>query len=247
MSAIAIAKREVRAYFSSPTAYVVLLAWVYVTGLSFYLLMSFSASQDSVGGSDNPLTLFFGGTVLFWLPVLVFAPVMTMRLFAQERATGTLEPLLTAPVGEWAITTGKFLAAMFFWIALWIPSLFYVWIVTRYGSIDAGAVAASYLGIFGIGLFYMSWGMLMSALAPTQIVAAILCFLVHGLFFVAGIGQFVYQGEGREILSYVSVWTHMSDFARGIVDTRYLVFQVTMSALAFVLTTQVLAFRRLRG
>ncbi|MBX3250632.1 MAG: ABC transporter permease subunit [Myxococcales bacterium] len=242
-----IAKREVRSYFSSPVAYVVLLAWIYVSGLSFYTMVYWFAGNPSTGGSDNPLTLFFGGTVLFWLPLLVFAPVMTMRLFAQERTSGTLEALLTSPVGEVAIVTGKLMAAMVFWITLWVPSLLYVWIVSRYGDVDLGTVASSYLGILGIGFFYMSWGMLMSALAPSQIVAAILTFLVLGLLFTAGIMQFVVYDDFREVLGYVSVWSHMSDFAKGIVDSRWLSFYATMTALAFYLTVRAVSWRRVRG
>lgn len=239
-----IAKREVRSYFTSPVAYVVLLAWTFVSGLSFYTLVYWFAGNPSTGGSDNPLTLFFGGTVLFWVPLLVFAPVMTMRLFAQEKTSGTLEALLTSPISEVSIVAGKLMAAMVFWITLWIPSLLYVWIVSRYGDVDLGAIAASYLGIFGIGLFYMSWGMLMSAIAPNQIVAAILAFLVLGLLFTAGIMQFVVHDETRELLGYLSVWMHMSDFAKGVVDTRWLTFDLTMTGLAFWLTVRVVSWRR---
>ena len=242
-----IAKREIRSYFTSPIAYVVLLAWVFVTGLSFYTLVFWFAGRPSTGGSDNPLTLFFGGTVLFWLPLLVFAPVMTMRLFAAERAAGPLEPLMTAPVSELGIVAGKYLAANVFWWVLWLPTLLYVWIISRYGDVDLGTVASSYLGVVGIGLFYMAWGMLMSALAPNQIVAAVLTFLVLGLFFVAGIMQFVAIDTSREVLAYISVWSHMADFSRGVVDSRYLLFDVTMSGLAFFLTVRVLAWRRVAG
>lgn len=244
-SAWIIAKREVRSYFTSPIAYVLLVSWILITGLSFYTLVHWFAGNPASGGSDNPLTLFFGGTVLFWLPLLVFAPIMTMRLFAAEKSSGTLEPLMTVPVREISIVAGKLAAAMTFWAALWVPTLLYVWIVSRYGDIDLGTIAASYVGVLGIGLFYMSWGMLMSAIATNQIVAAILGFLVIGLFFVAGIFQYVVDGEMREFLGYVSVWSHMSDFAKGIVDTRYLVFYGSWSAVAFFLTVRVLAWRRI--
>ncbi len=242
-----IAKREVRSYFTSPIAYVLLVAWILVTGLSFYTLVHWFAGRPATGGSDNPLTLFFGGTVLFWLPLLVFAPIMTMRLFAAERSSGTLEPLMTVPIREVSIVAGKLAAAMTFWVALWVPTFLYVWIVSRYGEIDLGAVAASYFGVFGIGLFYMSWGMLMSALSTNQIVAAILSFLVIGLFFVAGIFQFVVDGPTRDLLAYVSVWSQMTDFAKGVVDTRYLVFYGSWSAVAFAITVRVLAWRRIAG
>ena len=242
-----IARREIRSFFISPIAYVLLLAWVYITALSFYLLVSWFAGNPSTGGSNNPLSMFFGQTVLFWLPLLIFAPVMTMRLFAAERASNTLEPLMTAPVRESAVVAGKYLAAVVFWTVLWIPTLLYVWIISRYGDVDPGVVMSSYLGVFGIGLWYMAWGTLSSAVASNQVVAAILGFLVLGAFFVLGIAQFVYSDETRDVLSYLSVWTHMADFSKGIVDSRYLIFDLTMTVLALFLTVRVLEWRRLHG
>ena len=246
-AALTIAKREIRSYFVSPIAYVLLVAWVYITGLSFYLLVSWFAGNPSTGGSNNPLSMFFGQTVLFWLPLLLFAPVMTMRLFAAEKATNTLEPLMTAPVTEWSIVAGKYLASIVFWVVLWIPTLLFVWIVSRYGDIDLGVVASSYLGVFGIGLWYMAWGMLASAIASNQVVAAVLGFFVLGAFFVLGIAQFVYYDVTRDVLSYLSVWSHMADFSKGIVDSRYLVFDVSMAALAFYLTVRIVSWRRVAG
>ncbi len=246
-AALTIAKREVHSYFVSPIAYVLLVAWVYITGLSFYLLVSWFAANPSSGGSNNPLSMFFGQTVLFWIPLLLFAPVMTMRLFAAERASNTLEPLMTAPVSEVSIVVGKYLAALVFWVVLWIPTLLYVWIVSRYGDIDLGVVAASYLGVFGVGLWYMAWGMLASALASNQVVAAVLGFFVLGAFFVLGIAEFVHYDVTREVLGYLSVWSHMEDFSKGVVDSRYLVFDVSMATLAVYLTVQVLSRRRVAG
>lgn len=235
-AAWSIAKRDIRAFFASPVAYVVLVVWLLWGGGTFYLLTEFYASQSFSAGSENPLTAFFGGTILFYLPFLVFVPVLTMRLFAAERASGTLEALLTAPVRASSVVLGKYLAAMTFWVALWVPTFLYVWIISRYGDVDLGAIAASYLGVFGIGAFYMALGLLMSSIAPNQIVGAILGFMVLGALFVAGLGQFVVQDETRDVLGYLSVWSHMNDFSKGVVDTRYLVFDASMTVLALVLT-----------
>ncbi|MEM9071161.1 MAG: ABC transporter permease [Myxococcota bacterium] len=242
-----IAKREIRSYFVSPIAYVLLVAWIYITGLSFYLLVNWFAGNPSAGGSNNPVSMFFGQTVLFWLPLLIFAPVMTMRLFAAEKSANTIEPLMTAPVSDLSIVLGKYAAALVFWVVLWIPTLLYVWIVSRYGDVDRGIVLASYIGVFGIGLWYMAWGMLASALAPNQMIAAVLGFFVLGAFFVAGIGQFVVYGWVRDLLQYVSVWSHMADFSKGVVDSRYLVFDISMAALAIFLTVRVVGWRRIQG
>lgn len=243
-AAWAIAKREIGSFFISPVAYVVLTTWLLWTGLSFYLFAGIGASNPSGGGSDNPLSLFFGQTTLFFIPQLVFVPVITMRLLAQETSTGTIEMLMTAPVREWEVVAGKYLAAMTFWLTLWIPSLLYVWLTSRYGDVDLGAIGASYLGIFGMGSYYMAFGLLSSALARNQIVAAVLTFLFLGMLFGLGMLQYVVW-ESRDFFAYLSVWSHMQDFSKGIVDSRYLVYDVTLAALALFLTSRSLGARRL--
>jgi ABC-2 type transport system permease protein len=238
-----IAWREVRSFFLSPVAYVVLTAWLLWSGLSFFQLTSWLSSRMSAGGSDNPLTLFFGGTFLFFVPLLLFVPVLTMRLLAEERATGTLEPLLTAPVTERAVVLGKYAAAMVFWLVLWVPALMYAWLTSRYGHVDTGVLASSYLGIFGIGLYYMAIGLFMSAVARNQIIAAVLTFMALGLLFALGLGEFIFP-ERQQLFSYISVWGHMSTFSKGIVDSRYLVFDVSLAVLGVFLSVRVLEARR---
>ena len=239
-----IASREIRAFFVSPMAYVVLTVWALWSGLSYYFFASLYAMNGSSGGTDNPLSSFFGGTILFFLPQLVFVPVLTMRLLADERRTGSIELLLTAPVSEVSVVMGKYLAAMTFWIALWLPSLLYVWITSRFGSVDMGTVGASYLGILGIGFYNMAIGLLASALARNQIIAAVMTFFFLGGLFLLGIGQYVFMNATRDILAYLSVWSHMQDFSKGIVDSRDLVYDLSISALALFLAVRALAARR---
>jgi ABC-2 type transport system permease protein len=244
-AAFIVAKREISSWFSSPVAYVVLTAWVLVCGISYYFLAAYFAQNAATGGSDNPLTHFFGGTTLFYLPFLVMVPVLTMRLLAEETRSGSLESLLTAPVSSISVVLGKYAAALVFWMSLWVPTLLYVWITSRYGDVDLGAVASSYLGVFGIGVQAMALGLLMSAIAPNQIIAAVLTFLVTMTFFVLGIGQFIFQDDTRELLEYISIWNHMSDFSRGIVDTRHLVFDGSIAVLSLFLAQQRLESRRI--
>ena len=244
-AAFIIAKREVGSWFASPVAYVVLTAWVLICGIAYYYLASYFAQNPATGGSDNPLTAFFGGTMLFYLPFLVMVPVLTMRLLAEETRSGSLEALLTAPVSSTSIILGKYAAALVFWGALWVPTLLYVWITSRYGDVDLGAVRASYVGVMGIGVQCMAVGLLMSAIAPNQIIAAVLTFLATMAFFVLGIGQFIFFDATREVLEYISVWNHMSDFSRGVVDTRHLVFDVSIAAFALFLAQRRLEARRI--
>jgi ABC-2 type transport system permease protein len=239
-----IARREVASFFLSPIAYAVMTAWLLWHGVTYYLLAQAYAQQAATGGTDNVLTAFFGGTIFFYFPPLVFVPVITMRLIAEERRSGTLETLLTAPVTAWHVIAGKYLAAMAFWVLLWVPTLLHVWITSRFGHVDPGAITATYLGVFSFGAYYLAIGLLMSAVASNQIVAAVLSFMTLGLLFAIGIGQFIFEGNAQKILEYVSVWNHMSVAAKGIVDTRMLVFDGTVVALALFFATQVLDSRR---
>ncbi|MDB4987086.1 MAG: gliding motility protein GldF [Myxococcaceae bacterium] len=242
-AALTIAKREIVTYFVSPVAYVVTTVWLVWCGLQFYLLAGVFASAPNLSASANPLSAFFGGSVLFFIPLLVFAPVLTMRLIAEERHTGTLETLLTAPITTADVVLGKYLAALVYWIGLWVPTLMYVWITSQFGRIDLGAVAASYLGVLGIGLYYMAIGLAMSALAKNQIVAALLTFMLLSGLFAVGLLSFVDTfAPYRDAIDYISLWGHMQSFSKGIVDTRFLVFDLSVSGL-FVY----LAWRALDG
>lgn len=240
------AKREIFSFFVSPVAYVVLTVWLVYQGFTLYMLASYFAQSqyDAGAATQTPVTLFFGGTTLFYVVLLVIASILTMRLLAEERRTGTLEPLLTVPVGDVALVLGKYLAAMVFWTSLWVPTALYLVILKQYGSVDWGVAAASYLGVFGIGVFYMAIGTFMSAASPNPIIAAVLTFMLLGLMFLVGVGEFIFEGPMRDAFNYVSVWGHMSDFSKGIVDSRRLAFDASLAALALFLAVRVMQARR---
>lgn len=242
-----IAKREVLGFCVLPIAYVVLTVWLLYFGLVFYLLADFYTMAPGAGGGAGLMTAFFGGTTLFYLPLLVFAPVLTMRLLAEEKSSGTLECLMTAPVGEWSIALGKYVAALIFWMGLWLPTLLYFWLLEGYGNdvIDVGTLVATYAGVLAVGLLYMAIGLLMSAISQSQIGAALLTFLVLGSLFLIGLRAYGAQTEGeRAFYEYLGVWSQMSTFAKGIIDTRYLVFDLSGALVALYATTQVLQAQR---
>ena len=240
-----IAKREIFSFFVSPLAYVVITSWLAVQGTIFTLLAYFSATQMSTGAShDNPVSWFFGGTTLFYLPLLVIVPLLTMRLLAEETRQGTLETLFTAPISSASLVLGKYLAAMVFWVTLWAPTFVYAFITSRFGDIDLGALAAIAVGLFGVGLYYMSLGTLMSAIAKNQIVAATLTFVLLMVLFTLGLGQFVAGDDAQHVAEYLSVWQHMQSFSSGLIDTRFLVYDVSVAALGLYLSVAVLETRR---
>jgi ABC-2 type transport system permease protein len=243
-SAWVILRRELGSFFVSPLAYVVLTAWLVWNGVVFWVLTEFYARNAVASGAASPLSAFFGGSSLFFIPILVFVPVLTMRLVAGEKQAGTIEPLMTAPVSDAAIIVGKYCAALVMWSVLWLPTVIYAYIMSQHGSVDWGAVRSSYFGILMLGAYFMAVGLLMSTVAPNQIIAAVLAFVALGVLFTVGIGEFVFDGAVREVCSYVSMWGHMQSFAKGVVDTRHLVFDLSVTALALGLSIAVLQSRR---
>jgi ABC-2 type transport system permease protein len=237
-------KRDLASFFVSPLAYVVLTAWLVWNGVVFWILAEFYARNAVSSGASNPLSGFFGGSTLFFIPLMVFVPVLTMRLVASEKQSGTLESLMTAPVSEASVILGKYAAALVMWCVLWLPTVIYAWIMSQHGTVDWGATAASYLGIFCLGAYFMAIGLLMSVLAPSQIIAAVLSFVALGVLFTVGIGEFVLDGRAREVCAYVSMWSHMQSFSKGVVDTRYLVLDLSIAVLAVGLSIGALKARR---
>jgi ABC-2 type transport system permease protein len=240
---IVIARREMSSFFGSPMAYVVLTVWLVVAGLSFEFVIEHFAQHMSAGASDTPLRAWFQ-MPLIYIAFLVFAPILTMRLLAEEHQTGRLEGLMTAPVTTLEIVMGKYLAAMSFWIALWFPTTFYVIILSRYGDIDLGAVGSAYVGVLLLGLGYMAVGLLASAVAGSQVVAAVLATLFLSGTFVLGLGEYFFGDSLSEALSYVNVYGHMEQAAAGVLDSRRVVYQVSFAALCLFLTVRVLDYRR---
>jgi ABC-2 type transport system permease protein len=236
---LALVNRELLAYFSSPLAYVVLTAFLFVNGYVFYLIVAFL--NDPRTQAMAPLKLIFGGTIFFWLYLLFVVPVITMRLLAEERRSGTLEVLLTSPVSEGQVVIGKFLAAFVFYVFLWVPTVAYVAILASKAKLDYGPVASGYLGIALLGAMFLSVGLLTSSLVRNQIVAAILAFAILIVLFSLGLVENLVTGTAlKSALGYMNLWNHMDDFARGIVDTRHVVYNLSLTAFFVFLATRAL-------
>jgi ABC-2 type transport system permease protein len=237
--------RELRAFFFSPLAYIVAALLLVVNGLVFWLIVSYLNDPRARFGA--PLELFFGQTLYFWLVLLFVAPVLTMRLLSEERRSGTIEVLMTAPVTEGQVVTGKYLAALLFYCFLWVPTVAYPALLAFYGDVDWGPVVAGYLGVLGIGALFLSVGLLASSLTRSQLVAAILTFAMLIPLFTFGLLENLFDDAPvREVLSYLNLWQHMEELGKGIVDTRHLVYYVSASALFVFLSARVLESRKWR-
>ena len=250
---LSLLRREFSAYFLSPVAYVVLAVFLAVTGHLFYLTLT-QLTAAGPKGIEYPMQLMLGDEK-FWLVYLFIPPLLTMRLFAEERSTGTLEMLMTTPLRDWQVVLSKYLACFAFYVVLWLPTLLYLPILldldwhTGEVSIDLWPVVSSYLGLALAGAMFLALGLFISSLVRSQMVAALLTLFLGLGFIVVGLwrpemdsGSLLYR-----ILYFFTVPLHFSrDFSRGIIDTRHLVLYVSVALFCLFLTVRSLESRRWR-
>ena len=241
--------REVRGYFYSPIAYVVLLFFLLVSGADFYFQLSY------MNGKPVPYTVqeAFFNSIFFWFAFVLIFPLITMRLFAEEFKLGTIEPLMTAPVRDWQVVLAKFFGAVLFYIVLWLPTLIYFWVyqsVTHEPAAGSrGAYLGSYLMLLLLGMFYISIGCLASALTKNQIVAAVISFCAITLHFFSGLVSFILSeisSSTRQVLGYFSAIEQMGTLSRGEIDTRPMVLYVSMTIVFLTLTHMAFQSRKWR-
>lgn len=218
--------REIRAYFLSPLAYLVLFFFLLVNGILFALVVSHLNNPTQPAG--QPLDIFFAG-LFFWIFLIFLTPVLTMRLLAEERSTGSIEVLMTAPVTETQVVLGKYLGALVFYVFLWLPTVLYCVLVHVHAPLDWSTVAAGYLGIFGIGALMLALGVFASSLTDNPLIAAVLAFalnipLVFGPLLLEGLVNAPWL---QDALAYVNLYDHQLDFSRGILDTRRAVYYLS--------------------
>ncbi len=240
-------RRELAAFFFSLTGYVIIAAVTLLVGLSFVVLMTNLGSEPSA----MPVTEMFYGTFFFWLIVLLAAPVITMRLFALEKFTGTFETLMTTPVSDLQVVTAKFTAAMIFYMIMWLPMLACLFIVRHLtgqaAALDPGSVGGMFLGIFLVGCLFVALGCLASALTNSQMTAAMISFVLGvSLFsvgFLADAIPAVAQSQSQ-VLSYFGLFNQIRDFTRGVVDTRTVIFYLSLTFFFLFLTLRAVESRR---
>ena len=235
--AIVIARRDLASYFHSPIAYVAMFLFLIVAGYSF--------GDDFEPGQPVVMRSIFDHMV--WLLVVII-PVLSMGLLAQEWANGTIETLMTAPVGETDVVLGKFLGALGFFCVLLAPTLLYVVLLRMYSRLDFGPIFSGYLGILLVGAMFVSIGLFCSSLTRSQVVAAV---TAVGILFVITIAPWWALREGASTLPRLwrrvvdqGVYNRYVDFSKGVIDSGHVVFFLTMTAVFLFLTTKVLESRR---
>jgi ABC-2 type transport system permease protein len=241
--------REIRSYFYSPIAYIVLVFFLLVSGFDFYFQVSFM-NQRAVAYSVQEA---FFNSVFFWFAFVLIFPLITMRLFAEEFKLGTIEPLMTAPVRDWQVVLAKYFGALIFYIILWMPTVLYFVIFQRLTNQPAassnGAYLGGYLMLLLLGMFYLSIGCFASVLTKNQIVAAVISFATITVLFFLGLVQFILldvSSETRQLLGYFSAIEQMGALSRGEIDTRPMVLYLSMTIVMLTFTYQAFQSRKWR-
>jgi ABC-2 type transport system permease protein len=248
-------KKEMRLYFGSPVAYVVCTFFLVISGFFFsqifyfYTMQSMQATMNPMAGSNLTPTegilrpLFNNMSVV----LLFFMPMLTMRLFAEEAKSGTIELLLTYPVRDGEILFGKFLAAGLLYALMLAFTLLYPGLVGRFARLEWGSVLTGYLGMLLLGAAFLSIGIFLSALTENQIVAGFSTFGVLLGLWVIGWGAEFASGTLRSVLQYLSLIEHMDGFGKGVLDTKDIVYYVSVSAFALFLALRAVEARRWKG
>jgi len=234
-TALVIARRELLAYFISPIAYMVSAVFLLIAGYLFSLIL-IQSQQATMEG------LFFNIMV-----VLIFVvPLLTMRLLADEQKTGTIEILLTAPVRDWEVVLGKYLAAMGMFGVMLACTLYFPFILWRVGGTpDWGPILTGYLGLILLTSAMIAIGTLTSAVTENQIVAAVLSFGILLLLWLIEAAGNIATGSAT-VLTYLSLPAHYNDFARGAINLEDVVYYLSVTIAALFIATRMLETRRYR-
>lgn len=251
---LAIAEREIKSYFASPIAYVVIGFFALLYGYFFYALLSFFEQQSMQMGMSQPgqsmniNQMLIGPVLMNATVILLFVfPLITMRTYAEEKRSGTIELLLTSPLTDLQIILGKFIGAMLLYAAMLAVTLIHVGLLFLYGDPEWKPIVTGYLGLLLMGGCFLSVGLLISSLTKNQIVAGMITFAVFLMLWVINwIGSFV-GPTAQAVLAHLSITEHFDDFAKGIIDTKHLVYYASFMAFGLFLTMKSVDSERWRG
>lgn len=240
-------RRELAAYFYSPVAYVVAVVFLVMMGFDFFLAVDMNTNQRVTITEVNGELL--SSPLFFWPIFLVLVPILTMRVMAEEKRSGTIETLMTAPVTDTAVVLAKYLAAVAFFCAIWAPTVSYPFLLRRFSAeaapLDPGALAGGFAGVFLLAMFYLALGVLCSSLTRSQLVAAVSCFALMCLAFYFGLLHYYTNLDWlRDLSAYTSGVLHQLAFTRGILDSRPMVLYSSGTVLFLFIAVRIQESRR---
>lgn len=233
----AIARRELAYYFDSPIAYIAITVFLAICGVYLFVVYDFfEGNQATLRPLFEQIPLFF----------ILFVPAVTMRLMSEEKRAGTVELLVTWPISDTHIVLGKYLGALGFIAVTLLMSLAFPLVVSTLGELDGGLVLGGYLGLFLVGAAFAAMGLLTSMWTHNQIVAFLLAVFLCTFFYAIDgmVGQFF--EEARDAMAFMSFKAHFANIARGVVDTRDVIFYLSVIVVSLVVAVQSLQSRNWR-
>jgi ABC-2 type transport system permease protein len=251
---LAIAQKELRSYFASPIAYVVIGLWALLYGFFYASLLSYfvrqSMQMSQFGGAqpvninEQMIRLLFQNTTIM---ILFMMPLITMRTYSEEKRSGTIELLLTSPLTDLQIILGKFLGAMGLYAAMLAVTLIHIGILFIYGNPEWKPIATTYLGLLLFGGCFISVGLLISSLTKNQIIAGAVSFAVFLLLWIIDWMATFTGPTVSSVLTYLSVIGHLEDFTKGVLDTTHLIYYLSFISFGLFLTAKSVDTERWRG
>ncbi len=236
----AVAWKEIQVYFGTPIAYIVGMIFLALTGIFF--------AAGVVPSENNPFPEATLGNFLQWSTIflILLAPALTMRLLAEEQKLGTIELLLTSPVRDWEIIIGKYLASLVFLLVMLALTLYYPLLLYVFAEPDPGPIWSGYLGLVLYGAAALAIGMLTSTVTSNQIVAGFVAMGIIAALSFVDVSADLVGGVASVLINEIGLRSHYEDFSRGVVDTKHVIYFLSVTAVFLFLAIRALEFRRWR-
>jgi ABC-2 type transport system permease protein len=250
---LAIAQKELKSYFASPIAYVIIgffalvFGWFYIVSINIFLQMAMQMGIPGQGQINvntmavRPLLQNVSVVALFVLPLI------TMRTYAEEKRTGTIELLLTSPLTDFQIIMGKFLGAVALYALMLAVTLPHMAVLFVYGNPEWKPIMTGYLGLLLMGASFISMGLWISSLTKNQIVAGMVTFAVFLLLWTINWAIDSAGPTMQKILTALSITDHFDDFSKGVIAVRHLVYYISFITFGLFLTAKSVDSERWRG
>lgn len=231
---IAIYKREMKSYFTSPIGYVYVCAYLFAMALFFKMNMLDQGLSNVV--------YFFGGSLIIYM---FLVPILTMRLFSEEKKSKTDQILLTSPVSVTGIVLGKFLAAFSVFVIALLPTSVSMMFLSYYGSLSLGLTVGNYIGILMLGMSFIAIGCFLSSVTESQVVAAVLSFTVlMSLYFLDTLASSINSVFLTRVVNFISVYDRYTDFTSGLFSLSSVVYYISVTVIFLFLTARMIEKRR---
>ena len=231
-------RREMSSLYYTPTGYVVMCVFLAVLGWVFWVLVGMLNLPSSVAVNADVFSYLFGGNLIYWTVLAAVTSALTMRLFAEERRSGTIEMLMTAPVTDLEVVLSKYFAALSFLLVMWVPTVLYVYILGRYATVDYGVVFSGYLGTILLCGFLTALGVLISSFSRSQFVSFFVTFVLIIMLFSLSFMQNLVSPQWRDVYQYASVLEKFSTFPAGIIDSRSIVYFLSLTVFLLFCTVR---------